>query len=90
MRTDAQNKAAEVRQLKGVILAAEESQLKFGQFTELANWVPTGFAHLKKKRGVSILSSSVVSPEAPTPCDGMSGGGSAGDLTTTDASDPNA
>lgn len=69
----------ETNELKGVVLAADESKLALGRFVLLQNWIINGIAHLQKKRGVVILSSDAVSPEAPDPCAGMSGGGSAGD-----------
>ena len=45
----------EVTVLKGVNLFADETEVPFGSFTSLANWIPAGRSILKKKRGVVRL-----------------------------------
>ena len=55
-------KEAETNKLKGVVRSADESKLEFGRFVNLQNLIPSGIAHLKKKRGVEILTSATISP----------------------------
>jgi len=54
--------------LRGVDLISEDSDLKLGTFTSLQNWIPTKIYSIQKKRGVSVLSSTVVIPTAPGAC----------------------
>jgi hypothetical protein len=54
--------------LRGVDLISEDSDLKIGTFTSLQNWIPTKIFSIKKKRGVTALSSTVVIPTVPGAC----------------------
>jgi len=56
----------ETNELKGVVLAVDESKIKPGVFIQLSNWKPSGIGSIQKKRGVAALASAVVVPVAPT------------------------
>lgn len=54
--------------LRGVDLVSDASDLKFGQFVLLQNWIPTKIFSLKRKRGVVALSTTVIVPVVPGAC----------------------
>lgn len=56
---------AETNELKGVVLAVDQSKIKFGTFIRLSNWKPSGVNSIKKKRGVKSLVSTTELPIAP-------------------------
>ena len=58
----------EETKLRGVDLVSEDSDLKFGQFTLLQNYVPTAIFSIQKKRGVVALSTTVIVPTVPGAC----------------------
>ncbi|MGH9429581.1 MAG: hypothetical protein ACRD2L_25125, partial [Terriglobia bacterium] len=55
----------ETNELKGVILAVDESKLKPGAFTRLSNWQPSGIYSIQKKRGCMLLNSPPVTTQEP-------------------------
>lgn len=55
-------------EIKGVSLALDTEDLILGQFEELSNWVPADVYSLKKKRGVTALSTAAITPTVPDPC----------------------
>lgn len=64
----------ETNELKGVVLAVDESKIKPGVFVYLSNWKPSGIGSIQKKRGVILLSSTAETPPTPTE-DCVIGGG---------------
>lgn len=54
--------------LRGVNLVANSTTLVLGYFTKLQNWVPAKKYKVKKKRGVTALSTTVIVPTVPSAC----------------------
>ena len=58
----------ETNNLKGVITAVHDEDIKLGQFTRLENWIPSKVTAIKKKRGGVAFTSTPVSVTAPSFC----------------------
>lgn len=64
----------ETSELKGVVLAVDETKIKPGVFVRLSNWKPSGVGSIKKKRGVALLDSVANTPVVPIEdCDAAAG-----------------
>jgi hypothetical protein len=61
-------KHEEATKLKGVNLTDEPTDLELGSFTLLQNFVGADVFSIKKKRGVSALSTDAITPTVPDPC----------------------
>jgi len=55
----------ETSELKGVVLAVDETKVKPGVFVRLSNWKPSGIGSIKKKRGVLALDTIANIPIEP-------------------------
>ena len=58
----------ETTNLRGVITAVHDEDIKLGQFTLLQNWIPSKVTAIKKKRGGVLFTSDEVEVEAPNFC----------------------
>ena len=58
----------ETSNLRGVITAVHDEDIKLGQFTSLENWIPSKVTTLKKKRGGVLFTSAEVEIEEPVFC----------------------
>jgi hypothetical protein len=54
--------------IKGVNIADDQEDLAIGTFTGLQNWVVGDLYSVKRKRGVTAFTSTVISPTTPTSC----------------------
>jgi hypothetical protein len=59
-------KDIETNELKGVVLAVDESKIKPGVFVRLSNWKASGVNSIQKKRGVLALATEALAPPTPT------------------------